>query len=99
VNGLRLMRIKAAEALIAWSGANDGSERSPQDAPWGAVAVGPLLRDGDRDWTTLYECTGGASARSRIACRQLGFAGAPMLALGFARQIGWVGSSRGSRSQ
>jgi hypothetical protein len=54
------MLIKAAEALIAWNGANDGCERPPQDAPWGAVAVGPLPSDADPDWTSLYESTGGA---------------------------------------
>jgi hypothetical protein len=55
------MIIKAAEALIAWNGANASCERPPQDAPWGALAVGPLLRDGEPDWTSLYECTGGAA--------------------------------------
>jgi hypothetical protein len=55
------MIIKAANALIAWNGASDGCERSPRASPCGAVAVGPLLSDGDPDWTSLYECTGGAA--------------------------------------
>jgi hypothetical protein len=59
------MLIKAAEALIAWNGADDGCERSSEAAPWGAVAVGSLLSDDDPDWTTLYECTGGAAWAGR----------------------------------
>jgi hypothetical protein len=31
--------------------------------PWGAVAAGPPLHDGD--WTSLYECTGGAAWAGR----------------------------------
>lgn len=48
------MLIKATEALIAWNGANDGCERSPQDAPWGAIAVGPLLSDDDYQIVYVY---------------------------------------------
>jgi hypothetical protein len=38
------MLIKAAEALIAWNGANDGSERLPREAPLGCRRRRPLRR-------------------------------------------------------
>jgi hypothetical protein len=55
--------MRAAEALIAWNGADDG----------GAVAIGPLLRDGEPDWARAYTCTGGAAhieRRSMSGCEQ-----------------------------
>jgi hypothetical protein len=60
------MIIKAADALIAWNGSEPSSTFSaPRSTPWGSVAVGPLLRDDDPDWTRPYECTGGAAWAGR----------------------------------
>lgn len=41
--------MKLAESLIAW------------DTVTGKVAVGPLIFEGDNDWTTPYGSTGGAA--------------------------------------
>lgn len=49
--------MRASDALVAWNGA----ECLIGAAPPMSVAVGPLLRDGDADWTEPYRCTGGAS--------------------------------------
>jgi hypothetical protein len=38
--------IKAANALIAWTG-SEPPDHSPHQAPAGAVSVGPLMNDGD----------------------------------------------------
>jgi hypothetical protein len=49
--------MKASEAIIAWNGFEDfRSEGRP-----GAIAVGPLLFDGDSDWTRPYLFTAGAA--------------------------------------
>lgn len=56
--------MKANNVLIAWNG-NDAEYYSRQDAPPGSVAVGPLLRSGDADWTHAYMMTGGAAEMDR----------------------------------
>lgn len=49
--------MKASEAIIAWNGLDDfRSEGRP-----GGIAVGPLLFDGDSDWTRPYLFTAGAA--------------------------------------
>lgn len=49
--------MKASEAIIAWNGLDSfRSEGRP-----GSIAVGPLLHDGDSDWTRAYLFTGGAA--------------------------------------
>ncbi len=49
--------MKASEAIIAWNALDDfRSEGRP-----GSIAVGPLLYDGDGDWTRPYLYTGGAA--------------------------------------
>ncbi len=49
--------MKASEAIIAWNGYDDfRSEGRP-----GSIAVGPLLFDGDSDWTRPYLFTAGAA--------------------------------------
>lgn len=49
--------MKASEAIIAWNGQDSfRSEGRP-----GSIAVGPLLYDGDSDWTRAYLFTGGAA--------------------------------------
>jgi hypothetical protein len=53
--------MKASEAIIAWNGL--GSYRN-EGRP-GSIAVGPLLRDGDSDWTRPYLYTGGAAEVQR----------------------------------
>ena len=58
------MILKAANALIAWTG-SEPPDHSPDQAPAGAVAVGPLLDDGNSDWTLPYENTGGAAYTER----------------------------------
>jgi hypothetical protein len=49
-------KLRASEALIAWT---------PPDCEdsitCGMVGVGPLIKDGERDWTRPYVCTGGAA--------------------------------------
>jgi hypothetical protein len=60
--------MKACEALIAWS-PNYGPEFAAASPGWpktpGEVAVGPLLKEGDPDWTKQYAFTGGAAEVSR----------------------------------
>jgi hypothetical protein len=51
-------RLSAQKALIAWSPAR-GPQRS--EATRGRVKIGPLLEEGDEDWTAPYVCTGGAA--------------------------------------
>ncbi|WP_025593156.1 hypothetical protein [Agrobacterium tumefaciens] len=54
--------IKANELLIAWNDA----EHSPQGkARAGSIAVGPLLRRDEPDWTKGYFYTGGAADTAR----------------------------------
>jgi hypothetical protein len=53
--------MKASEAIIAWNGRD--SFRSEGRA--GSIAVGPLLHDGDSDWTRAYLFTGGAAEVQR----------------------------------
>ncbi|MBL8580342.1 MAG: hypothetical protein JNK47_24355 [Mesorhizobium sp.] len=49
--------MKASETIIAWNGLdNYRNEGRP-----GSIAVGPLLHDGDGDWTRPYLYTGGAA--------------------------------------
>jgi hypothetical protein len=50
--------MKAHEALIAWTPAY-AADLHP--ATVGQVKVGPLLGEGDADWTKPYAMTGGAS--------------------------------------
>ncbi|MCW5733491.1 MAG: hypothetical protein KIS73_05170 [Enhydrobacter sp.] len=49
--------MKAADTLIAWTDFTDVSGKVPP----GSIAVGPLLRDGEGDWTDSYGYTGGAA--------------------------------------
>ena len=49
--------MKAAEALTAWTPAYSAI----RDATRGKVEVGPLLQEGDPDWTRPYAYTGGAA--------------------------------------
>jgi hypothetical protein len=53
--------MKASEAIIAWNGL--GSYRN-EGRP-GSIAVGPLLGDGDSDWTRPYLYTGGTAEVQR----------------------------------
>jgi hypothetical protein len=46
--------MKVREALIAWSSPSS-------EFPEGRVQVGPIIADGERDWTDPYEMTGGAA--------------------------------------
>jgi hypothetical protein len=59
--------MKARDALIAWS-PNYGPEFTAEN-DWpvnpGEVAVGRLLKEGDRDWTKPFAFTGGAAEVSR----------------------------------
>jgi hypothetical protein len=57
--------IKANNVLVAWNGADDADQALIRGAPAGAVAVGPLLHDGEADWTAGYMCTGGAAEVDR----------------------------------
>jgi hypothetical protein len=50
--------MKAAQALICW---NSGTLGEPSVA----VKIGPILRQGQRDWTVPYRCLGGAADASR----------------------------------
>jgi hypothetical protein len=59
----RVQRLKAAEALIAWTDSGSHDLRT-----CGQVKVGPLIGDGEHDWTDgegdwrdRFECTGGAA--------------------------------------
>lgn len=54
--------IKAREAIIAWNAADGGLSG---DAPPGAIAIGPLLREGEGDWTGPYRLSGGAANTNR----------------------------------
>ena len=49
--------MKASEAVIAWN----GSTTHRDEGQAGSIAVGPLLFDGDTDWTRPYFYTGGAA--------------------------------------
>lgn len=49
--------MKASEAIIAWNGIEDFRHEGRP----GSVGVGPLLFDGDSDWTRPYLFTGGAA--------------------------------------
>ncbi len=49
--------MKASEAVIAW---NDLKNYRKEGRP-NSIAVGPLLHDGDSDWTRPYLYTGGAA--------------------------------------
>lgn len=56
--------MKANEALIAWT------PTFFEDSPTvGQVKVGPLLQEGDPDWTRPYQFTGGASLVDRRSLR------------------------------
>lgn len=50
--------MKASEAVIAWNGLGDDYRHEGRPA---SIAVGPLLFDGDGDWTRPYLYTGGAA--------------------------------------
>ena len=52
--------MKAAEALIAWTPPSWDHKGSS-----GEVKVGPLLHEGDSDWTLPYSHTGGAANVAR----------------------------------
>jgi hypothetical protein len=54
--------MKAAETLIAWNGAGQSSVHG---GPPGGIGIGPLLFEGDGDWTVPYDCTGGAAMVDR----------------------------------
>ena len=45
-------KIPPHEALVAWN---------PVSSDLPAVAVGPLRREGQPDWSFTYQCTGGAA--------------------------------------
>ena len=49
--------MKASEAVIAWN----GSTTHRDEGQAGSIAVGPLLFDGDTDWTRPYFYTGGSA--------------------------------------
>lgn len=53
--------MKAAEALIAWNSVEDADGKMPP----GSVAIGPLLRDNEGDWTDGFTNTGGAAEMHR----------------------------------
>lgn len=54
--------MKAKDALIAWTPNFDHEDGNPTK---GQVRVGPLLEDGDPDWTYGYSMTGGAAYTAR----------------------------------
>ena len=56
--------MKAYEAMIAWTPAYYQG-----DLTVGQVEVGPLVKEGDPDWTKSYRFTGGAAFASRHGAR------------------------------
>jgi hypothetical protein len=56
----QVRKMKASETLIAWNSINYLAV-GEKDAPAGSLAVGPLLCEGDGDWTAPYTCTAGAA--------------------------------------
>ena len=50
--------MKACQALIAWTG---NEPHNAGDPTRGQVKVGRLLRGNEPDWTTPFDCTGGAA--------------------------------------
>lgn len=54
--------MKASEALIAWTPAN-----ATDDETAGQVKIGPLLRQGQKDWARPFSFTGGAAHVNRRA--------------------------------
>ncbi|MDB5432518.1 MAG: hypothetical protein JWP35_3634 [Caulobacter sp.] len=55
--------MKAAEALVAWTPDNGIYEGLKTTI--GQVAVGPLIREGQGDWTDPFAYTGGAAYVAR----------------------------------
>jgi hypothetical protein len=55
--------MKAAEALVAWT--PDNGIFGHWKTTVGKVAVGPLIREGQSDWTDPFAFTGGAAYFAR----------------------------------
>jgi hypothetical protein len=61
--------MKAADALIAWNGADHPAFR--RDAPPGSIGIGPLQTETEPDWAGPYARTGGAAYVGRRQLRGL----------------------------
>lgn len=52
--------MKANNTLLAWNGDRQTDKPSPDKAPPLSLAIGPLIGEGEGDWTAPYGDTGGA---------------------------------------